>query len=52
MDAQANPAVAARFGVRGVPTLLIVREGRVVQQLLGAVTKTRLDAAITAALDG
>jgi thioredoxin 1 len=50
LDVQANPATPARFAVRGVPTLLVLKAGTVVAQLLGAVTKTRLAAAIAAAL--
>jgi thioredoxin 1 len=50
IDAHANPATATRFAVRGVPTFLLVKDGRVVQQLLGAVTRTRLAAAVADAL--
>ncbi len=32
-----NPGVSARFGVRGIPTLLFVSEGKVVFEQVGAV---------------
>ena len=52
MDTAANTASPARWGVRGVPNLILVKEGRVAQQLLGAVTKTRLVRAIEDVLAG
>jgi thioredoxin 2 len=36
VDTQANPALAARFGVRGIPVLMLLRGGKVVDQLAGA----------------
>lgn len=36
VDTQKNPALAARFGVRGVPVTMLLRNGRVVDQLAGA----------------
>ena len=42
-----NPQVPARFGVRGIPNLVIVKGGEVKQQIVGAVPKDQ----ITKALD-
>lgn len=36
VDADANPEVMRRFAVRGLPTLLLFRDGKVVDTLLGA----------------
>ena len=38
VDTQANPALAARFGVHGIPVMMLVRGGKVVDQLAGAQT--------------
>ena len=36
LDVDANPAVAGRFGIRAIPTVLAFRGGQVVGQLQGA----------------
>lgn len=36
MDVDANPRIASRFGVMSIPTLLIFRNGQVVDQIVGA----------------
>jgi thioredoxin 2 len=45
-----NPATASRFGVRSIPTLLILRNGSEVDRIVGAVPKPeivrRLDAVL------
>lgn len=46
-----HPATASRFGVRGIPNLLIVKAGTVKDQLVGAVPKSRLVSAIEKALE-
>jgi thioredoxin 1 len=35
-----NGDVATRYGIRGIPTLLLFKDGRVVEQRVGAVGKT------------
>jgi thioredoxin 1 len=42
VDTDASPSTAKRYGVRGVPTILVFREGKVTAQHLGATTKERL----------
>jgi len=36
IDTQVNPALAARFGVRGIPVIMLLKGGRVVERLSGA----------------
>jgi len=37
-----NPDLAARFGVRSIPTLLMFKDGEVVNNMAGAAPKSRL----------
>jgi len=37
-----NPDLAARFGVRSIPTLLMFKDGEVVNNMVGAAPKSRL----------
>ena len=37
LDADANPATLARLGVRGLPTMLVFRDGEIVERVVGAV---------------
>jgi thioredoxin-like negative regulator of GroEL len=36
VNTQENPGLAARFGVRGIPVTMLLRGGKVVDQLAGA----------------
>ena len=45
-----EPALAGRYQVRSIPTILFVRGGRIVDTLVGAVPRPTLDAKIDAAL--
>ena len=42
LDVDANQATAARFGVQSIPTLLIFKNGEVVDRITGAVPKETL----------
>ena len=37
-----NPALAARYGIRSIPTILFVKQGKVADQVIGAVPKAQL----------
>lgn len=37
-----NPALAARYGIRSIPTILLVKGGSVVDRIVGAVPKAQL----------
>ena len=41
-----EPALAARYGVRSIPTILFVKDGRVVDTVIGAVPRATLDAKV------
>ncbi|HZD41640.1 MAG TPA: thioredoxin [Terriglobales bacterium] len=45
-----HPATASRFGIRGIPNLIIIKGGAVREQIVGAVPKARLVSAIEKAL--
>jgi len=42
VDVDESPELAARYGVRSVPSLLVFRNGQVVAKEKGAVSKSRL----------
>lgn len=42
VDIEAQPGLAARFGVRGIPNFVLLREGNVVRQQAGAVSADAL----------
>ena len=50
LDVDNNRATAAAFGVRGVPTLILFKGGKVVDQMVGAGSKDRMKAMIAKAL--
>ena len=42
LDVDSNPQTAASFGIRGIQTLLMFKDGAAVDQIVGAVPKTTL----------
>jgi len=46
-----HPATASRFGIRGIPNLIILKGGAVKDQIVGAVPKARLVEAIKKVLE-
>ncbi|MEA5115373.1 MAG: thioredoxin [Geobacteraceae bacterium] len=45
-----NPAIPAKYGIRGIPTVMLFKEGKLIDQVVGAVPKTQLEALINKAL--
>ena len=39
-----QPTLAARYGVRSIPTILFVKDGKVADQVIGAVPKAQVQA--------
>ena len=35
VDVDSNPEISARYGIRGIPTLLVFKGGKVVDQIVG-----------------
>jgi thioredoxin 1 len=48
LDVDQHPAVAERYGVRSIPTLLLFRDGRLVDRRVGAVPIGELQAFLDA----
>lgn len=45
-----NPATPGKYGVRGIPTLILFKGGVVIDQVVGAVPKSQLEALIAKAV--
>ncbi len=42
VNTQENPGIAARFAIRGIPTVMVLRRGSVVDSTSGAMTREAL----------
>jgi len=51
LDTSTQQMTAARFQIRGVPTLLFVKNGQVVDQLVGAVPRSEIEQRIQKMVD-
>lgn len=50
LDLDDAPAIASKYGIRGVPTLLIFKKGQVVDQQVGVVPKAKISELLNRAL--
>ena len=50
LNSDDNPDVSAKFGIRSIPTLLIIKNGEVVNQLVGALPKEKIAEQLNRAL--
>jgi len=48
LNVDENPGLAARYGIRSIPTILFVKQGRVVDRVIGAVAKAALQGILDA----
>ena len=46
LNVDENPEAAARFKVLSIPTMLVFQDGQVVKQMVGAMSRQRLDEAL------
>ncbi len=44
LDVDSNPAVASKYGIRNIPTVLFFKNGEIVDKQVGAVPKSNLEA--------
>ncbi len=42
LDVDANPNTAGRFAIRSIPSLLFFKNGRLVNQIIGVCTKSKI----------
>ncbi|WP_029916316.1 thioredoxin [Pelobacter seleniigenes] len=45
-----NPATPGQYGVRGIPTMILFKDGEIVDQLVGAVPKNQVENLLQKAL--
>jgi thioredoxin 1 len=50
LNVDENPATPSQYGVRGIPTLILFKVGKIFDQIVGAVPKTRLKTMMEKAL--
>ena len=50
VDVDSNPQISMKFGIRSIPTLLIFKNGQIVDQIVGAVPKASLKKQLDAQL--
>ena len=46
VDVDENPAVPGRYGIIGIPTLMLFKDGKVVERITGALPKDRIVAQV------
>jgi thioredoxin 2 len=50
LDTDRNPAMAMKYGIRGIPTLIVFRDGNEFARETGAIPRQRLDRLVESAL--
>jgi thioredoxin 1 len=47
MNVDENPATPTKYGIRAIPTLIVFKDGEVLEQITGAVTKNTIKEMLT-----
>ena len=47
MNVDENPATPTKYGIRAIPTLIVFKNGEVLEQITGAVTKNTIKEVLT-----
>jgi thioredoxin 1 len=50
VDVDSNPNVSSQFGIRNIPTLLYIKDGKIVDKQVGAVGKSQLESKLKAVI--
>ena len=50
MNVDDNPATPSQYGIRGIPTVILFKDGKVFDQIVGAVPKSKVEEMIKKAL--
>ncbi|HID96208.1 MAG TPA: thioredoxin [Candidatus Latescibacteria bacterium] len=50
LDVDSNPKTPSKYGIRSIPTLMIFKDGKVIDHIVGAVPKQHLVSRLEAAL--
>ncbi len=51
IDVEESESLAAQFGVRNIPTVVFIKDGQVVDKVVGAATKSAFEEKLKAILD-
>ena len=51
LNTDESPVIAERYGIRSIPTLIVFKNGKVVEQLVGALPKSQLQKIIVKHLE-
>jgi thioredoxin 1 len=50
LDIDSNPTVPTQYGIRGIPTLILFKDGKILDQVVGAVPKENIERLIKKAI--
>ncbi len=51
VDVDQEPGLADEFGIRGIPTLKVFKNGKVVEEMVGVVSQSKIEAALARHLE-